>query len=186
MFVLTQMHESREASLYKTGVLTVNAPYLAVTGEVAVSDSIHRLAGRVTISKARMHPQSRLSLFAILLLLISSGNVYGIGLALWYHNADSLRSSEALPDKWGTIAIVLLACSQVLYLIFFFASLFRWFRLYPGNPVQTVSIACGFLLSTTALLTSSFGLGLKRLIGIIIAFTTALLWLISAIGSVAV
>jgi len=38
------------------------------------------------ISNAGMHPQSRLSLFAILLLLISSGNLYGIGLALWYRN----------------------------------------------------------------------------------------------------
>ena len=133
-----------------------------------------------------MHTQSRLSLFAILLLLISSGNLYGIGLALWYHNTDSLTSSKAFPDKWGTIAIVLLVCSQMLYLIFFFAWLFQWVRFYPGNPVQTVSIACGFLLSTTALLTASFGLGLKRKMGIIIAFTTALLWLISAIGSVAV
>ena len=74
--------------------------------------------------------QSRLSLFAILLLLISSGNLYGIGLALWYHNTDSLTSSRALPDKWGTIAIALLACSQILYLIFFFAWLFQWVRFY--------------------------------------------------------
>ena len=133
-----------------------------------------------------MHPQSRLSLFAILLLLISSGNLYGIGLALWYHNSDSLTSSEALPDKWGTIAIVFLACSQVLSLFLFFAWLFQWVRFYPGNPVQTISIACGFSLSAAALLTAFFGLGLKRLIGIIIDFTTALLWLFSAVGSVAV
>jgi hypothetical protein len=133
-----------------------------------------------------MHPQSRLSLFATLLLLISSGNLYGIGLALWYHNSDSLASSKALPDKWGTMAIVFLACSQVLYLTFFFAWLFQWVRFYPGNPVQTISVVCGFSLSAAALLTASFGIGLKRLIGIIIAFTTALLWLISAVGSVAV
>jgi hypothetical protein len=133
-----------------------------------------------------MHPQSRLSFFAILLLLISLGNLHGIGLALWYHNSDSLKSSEALPDKWGTIAIVFLACSQLLYLVFFFAWLFQWVRFYPGNPVQTTCIYCGFSLSAAALLTASFGLGLKRLMGIIIAFTTALLWLISAVGSVAV
>jgi hypothetical protein len=36
----------------------------------------------VTISHAGMHPESRLSLFAILLLIISFGNLYGIGLAL--------------------------------------------------------------------------------------------------------
>ena len=133
-----------------------------------------------------MHPQSRLSLFAILLLLISLGNLYGIGLGLWYRKSDSLTSGETLPDKWGTMAIVLLTFSQVLYLVFFFAWLFQWVRFYPGNPVQIASIACGFSLSAAALLTASFGLGLKRLMGIIIAFTTALLWLISAVGSVAV
>jgi hypothetical protein len=133
-----------------------------------------------------MHPQSGLSLFAILLLFISSGNLYGIGLALWYRDSDSLTSSETLPDKWGTMAIVFLTCSQVLYLIFFFAWLFRWVRFYPGNTVQTLCIACGFSLSAAALLTASFGLGLRRLMGIIISFTTALLWLISAVGSAAV
>jgi hypothetical protein len=133
-----------------------------------------------------MHPQSRLSLFAVLLLLISSGNLYGIGLALWYRNSDSVMSSETLPDKWGTMAIVFLTCSQVLYLILFFAWLFQWIRFYPGNPVQTLSIRCGFSLSVAALLTASFGLGLKRPLGLIISLTTALLWLISALGSAAV
>jgi hypothetical protein len=133
-----------------------------------------------------MHPQTRLSLFAISLLLISAGNLYGIGLALWYRNSDALTSSDALPDKWGTMAIVFLACSQALYLLFFFAWLFQWVHFYPGNPLQTISIACGFSLSAAALLTASIGLGLKRLMGIIIAITTGLLWLISAVGSVAV
>jgi hypothetical protein len=132
-----------------------------------------------------MHPQSRLSLFGILLLLISLGNLYGIGLALWYHKPDSLTSAETQPDKWGTMAIVFLTCSQVLHLVFFFAWLFQWVRFYPGNPVQTASIACGFSLSAGALFTASFGLGLRRLMGIIIAFTAALLWLISAVGSAA-
>jgi len=133
-----------------------------------------------------MHPHSRFSLFAVLLLIISSGNLYGIGLALWYRNSDSVTSSEALPDKWGTRAIVFLTCSQMLYLIFFFAWLFQWIRFYPGNPVQTFSIACGFSLSAAALLTASFGFGVKRLLGIVISITTALLWLISAVGSAAV
>jgi hypothetical protein len=133
-----------------------------------------------------MHPQSRLSLFALLLLLISSGNLYGIGLALWYHPSDSPKLSETIPDKWGSIAIVFLTCSQVLYLIFFFAWLFQWVHFYPGNPVQTFAIICGVSLSAAALLMASFGLALKRLMGIVIAFTTGLLWFISAVGSVAV
>jgi len=124
-----------------------------------------------------MHPQSRLSLFAILLLLISSGKLYG---SVWHVGTTTptrSRRREHSPDKWGTIAIVLLACSQILYLIFFFTWLFQWVRFYPGNPVQTVSIACGFLLSAAGLLTASFGVGLKRLIGIIIAFTYFGAWL---------
>ena len=133
-----------------------------------------------------MHQQSRVSLFAILLLLISLGNLYGIGLALWSHKSDSLTPAETLPDKWGTTAIVLATCSQMLYLIFFFAWLGQWIRFYPSNPAQTISIACGFSLSTAALITASLGLRLKRLIGVIVAFTTGLLWLISAVGSVAV
>jgi hypothetical protein len=84
------------------------------------------------------------------------------------------------------MAVVFLSCSQVLYLIFLFAWLFRWVRFYPGNRIQTLSIGCGFSLSAVALLTASFGFGLRRLMGIIIAFTTAVLWLISAVGSVAV
>src|SRR5258708_4409458 len=106
----------------------------AETGQVPTSDSTRRLPRRVTISKAGMHPQSRLSLFAILLLLISLGNLYGIGLGLWYRKSDSLTSGETLPDKCGTMAIVLLTCSQALYLVFFFAWLFQWVRFYPGNP----------------------------------------------------
>ncbi len=133
-----------------------------------------------------MHAQSRLSLFAILQMLISLGNVYGIGLALWHRSSDSLTLAEQLPNRWGSIAIVFLACSQVLYLILFSAWLFQWMRFYPGNPVETLSIACGFSLSAAALLTAPFGLGLKRGIGVIVAFTTALLWLISAAASVAI
>jgi hypothetical protein len=127
-----------------------------------------------------MHPQSRFTLFVILLLLLSSGNLYGVGLALWRRNSGS----ELVSDKWGTVAMLILACSQVMYLIFVFAWLFEWVRFFPGNPVQTAVIYCGFSLSAAALVTASCGLGLKRLMGIVVAFTTALLWLVAALGSV--
>jgi hypothetical protein len=132
-----------------------------------------------------MHPQSRFSLFVILLLFLSSSNLYGIGLALWYQSPDLLTPSEANPDKrgWGTVAIMLLAFSQVLYLALVFAWLFQWMRFYPGNPVQTYSVYCGLSLSTAALLTAPLGFGLKRVIGIIVAFSTGLLWLIQAFAS---
>jgi hypothetical protein len=57
------------------------------------------MAGLRYNRKIGMHPQSRLSLLAILLLLISSGNLYGIGLALWYWNSDSLTPSEFAPTN---------------------------------------------------------------------------------------
>jgi hypothetical protein len=128
-----------------------------------------------------MHPQSRFSLFVILLLLISFGNSYGVGLALWRRNSASELSS----DKWGTVAMIILACSQVLYLVFVFAWLFGWVRFFPGNPIQTAVIYCGLSLSAAALLPALLGLGLKRLMGIVVAFTTTLLWLIAAFGSAA-
>jgi hypothetical protein len=133
-----------------------------------------------------MHPQSRFSVFAILLLLLSSANLYGIGLALLSRRSDSLTWLKARPDKvgWGTMAIMLLACSQVLYLAFLFAWLFQWMRFYPGNPAQTFSIRSGLSLSTAALLMAPLGFGLKRVIGIIVAISTGLLWLVAALGSV--
>jgi hypothetical protein len=128
-----------------------------------------------------MHPQSRFSLFAVLLLLICFGNLLGIGVAVWRRDSDS----EAILDKWGTMAMIFLACGQILYLIFIFAWLFEWMRFFPGNPVQTVAIYSGFFLSAVGLVTASCGVGVKRLVGVVVAFTTALLWLTAAIGSAA-
>jgi hypothetical protein len=117
-----------------------------------------------------------------LLLIISFGNLYGLALALWRDASDP----EGVPDKWGTIAIVLLTCSQLLSLIFLLAWFFQWMRFYPGNPVQIASIYCGLALSAASFVMACFGLGLKRLMGIAIAVTTALLWFIAAIGSAAI
>jgi hypothetical protein len=136
---------------------------------------------RVTIT-LNMQPPSRLSLFVILLLLLSSGNLSGVGLALWRRNS----ASQFVPDKWGTMAMLILACSQVLYLIFVLAWVLEWVRFFPGNPIQTAAIYSGFFLSAAALVTASCGVGLMRLMGIIVAFTSALLWLFAAIGSAAV
>jgi hypothetical protein len=129
-----------------------------------------------------MHPQSRLSLFTILLLIISFGNFYGIGVGLWHNKSDS----ETVSDTWGTMAIVFLAFNQMLYLVFVFAWLFQWMRFYPGNPVQGASVCCGFALSVASIVMACCGLGLKRVMGIAIAVTTALLWFMAAIGSAAI
>jgi hypothetical protein len=68
-----------------------------------------------------------------LLLLISSGNLYGIGVALGFPNSVL----KPVFDKWGTMAMLFLACGQILYLIFFFAWLFEWivsFRVTQFKP----------------------------------------------------
>jgi hypothetical protein len=71
-------------------------------------------------------------------------------------------------------------------LISFFAWLLQWMRFYPGNPVQNAVALCGFALSAASLVMAGFAHGLKRLMGITIAFTTTLLWIIEGIASVAV
>jgi hypothetical protein len=124
-----------------------------------------------------MHPQSQFSVFAILLLLVSCGNLYGIGFALWED------AKSAIADKWGSTAIVLVSCSQLLYFILLFAWLFHWMRFFPGNPVEAASIRCGLAFSAVALGAAPFGLGTKRLVGIVVASSTGLLWLIAAFGS---
>jgi hypothetical protein len=137
-----------------------------------------RLPNRVTIYGG-MHPQSRFSLFAILLLLICFGNLWGIGLALLRRDSDS----EAIVDRWGSMAMIFLACGQILYLVFIFAWLFEWMRFFPGNRVQSIAIYSGFFLSAAGLVTASCGVGVKRLVGVVVAFTTAFLWLTAAVGS---
>jgi hypothetical protein len=127
-------------------------------------------------------PQSRFSLFSILLLVLSGANLYGVVLALLRPESRS----KPVPDPWGTASMLMLTCSQVLYLIFVSAWLFKWVHFYPGNPVQMTAIYVGLLLSAAALLTAIAGSGLKRLMGIVVALTSALLWLITLIGSVTI
>jgi hypothetical protein len=59
-------------------------------------------------------------------------------------------------------------------------------RFYPGNPIQNAIGLCGFVLSAASLVMACFAHGLKRLMGITIAFTTTLLWIIEGVASVAV
>jgi len=149
---------------------------------VIVYKSQRRIAERRYDLDTGMHPESRLSLFTILLLIISFGNLCGIGLALWPRNSDS----GSVADKWSTIAMVLLTCGQLINLIFSLAWIFQWMRFYPGNPVQIASIYRGLALSAASFVMACLGQGLKRLMGITIAFSTALLWFFAALGSAVV
>jgi hypothetical protein len=81
--------------------------------------------------------------------------------------------------------LILVACSQLLYLLFALAWLFRWMHFYPGNPIQTAAILCGLSFSIAAACTSSVGRYPYSFITIIVAVVTAGMWLLAALGSAA-
>lgn len=87
---------------------------------------------------------------------------------------------------FGSLALGLVFSSQILYLVFSAAWLFRWTRFYPGNPLQNFAILGGLALSAGAFITAFFGAGLKRVAGILSSMLTVGLWLLSAVASVAV
>ena len=66
--------------------------------------------------------------------------------------------------------------SQILYLAFTVAWLFKWMHFYPSNPIETYSILVGSFLSAGAFVTPLFGTGLKRSAGVLSSVITAGLW----------
>jgi hypothetical protein len=129
-----------------------------------------------------MHPTSRFSLLSSLLLLLSAADLYLIGLAIWYrynHNAEATHANSR------TLDLILVSCSQLLYLVFVLAWLFRWMNFYPGNPIQNGAILCGLSLSIAAVCTAPFRPNSYSFITIIVAVVTAGMWLLAALGSVA-
>jgi hypothetical protein len=133
-----------------------------------------------------MGKDTHLSLMTTLLLLISFGNLCSCLVAL-VHSPD--ENASALPLKstsWSAIALALASGSQLLYLAFSAAWLFRWIRFYPGNTVESLAILAGLTLSAGAFVIALFGGGLKRWAGVFGSAITALLWLLSAVASVAV
>jgi hypothetical protein len=126
----------------------------------------------------------------VVLLLLSFSNLCLIVLAVLYRVDENPLSSWEPSAKYrstfGYLSIALAAGSQLLYLGFSAAWLFRWMNFYPGNPIETFAIRLGLLLSCGAVVAAPFGIGIKRCAGLFVAFTTTGLWLLSAIASVSI
>jgi hypothetical protein len=133
-----------------------------------------------------MHQTSRFSFFSSLLLLLSVADLYLVGLAVWYRYTESTIPPEAAHAKPRTLDLILVSCSQLLYLLFVLAWLFRWMNFYPGNPIQNGAILCGLSFSVAAACTAPFGPNSYSFITIVVAVVTAGMWLLAAIGSAAV
>ena len=122
------------------------------------------------------------------LLLISFANLCLLALPTLYRISQPARPPEQLP-RWTTwsdsLALGLAFSSQILYLVFFAAGMFRWIHFYPGNPMQDFVMLGGLALSAGAFVTAT-GTGLKRWATVLSSVITAGLWLLSAVASVAV
>ncbi len=125
----------------------------------------------------------------LVLLLISFANLCLVALAVLYRTRKPAPRSEQLPrtTTWlGSLGLGLAFTSQVLYLAFTAAWLFRWTHFYPGNPIQDFAIMGGLALSAAAFVTALLGTGPKRRAGVLSSVITVGLWLLSAVASVAV
>jgi hypothetical protein len=136
-----------------------------------------------------MGKDTQLSNGTLALLLISFSNLCLIALPVLYHRSQPEILSEQLPrgaSGFGSLSLGLGFSSQILYLVFSAAWLFRWIHFYPGNPIQNITIMGGLALSVGAFVTALLGVGIKRYAGALSSVITAGLWLLSAVASVAV
>jgi hypothetical protein len=123
------------------------------------------------------------------LLLISFANLCLLALPALYRICQPAPPSEQLPrgtTGFGSLALGLAFSSQILFLAYVAAGLFRWTKFYPGNPIQTFAILGGLALSAGAFVTALFGTGPKRWAGALSSAITGGLWLLSAVASVAI
>src|ERR1700730_8378949 len=110
----------------------------------------------------------------LVLFLVSFANLWLIATAVFYRGSQPAPPSEQPPREtpWlGTLALGLAFSSQILYLAFSAAWLFRRAQFYPRNPMQSFVILGGLALSAGALVTSLFGTGLKRYAGVLSSVT---------------
>ena len=159
----------------------INAASTTVRGNLPYPEEIG-----ITISRSDMHHTPSLSLLSLLLLLISAANLYLIGFAAWSWRSESSTPPKTIRDELRALGLILLSCSQLLYLVLVFVWWFRWMRFYPGNPIENIAILGGLLLSVAGLCTTPFGPASQRFITIVVAVTTAGMWLLAAVASVAV
>jgi hypothetical protein len=130
-----------------------------------------------------------MSILTFLLLALSLANLGLVVVALVRPDGKRNELSPTTlqrPDFSGVVALSLGSLSQLSYLFLLFAWQLHWMRFYPSNPIQTFFLAAGILLSIIAFLAGCAASGLRRLAAIIVAVTTAFLWLLAAIASASI
>jgi hypothetical protein len=124
-----------------------------------------------------------LSAPTVAVLLISCVNLGLVAFAAAYRDESESDASGAADRKRGGLSLVLVTTSQLVYLLFVAAWLFRWMRFYSGNPVENCAILSGLLLSVAAAVTAVRGAGLRLCASLFVSATTTGLWLLAAIAS---
>lgn len=120
-------------------------------------------------------------------LLLLTANIGLVTVAFLYGGSEpSVEHPSRKGTTFGTGALALASGSQILFLAYALAGRFGWVRFYPGNPIQTYTILAGVILSAAAFVAGLFGTGLKRWAGLLVAVTTAGLWFLAAVASVAI
>ena len=125
----------------------------------------------------------------VVLLLVCCINLGLLAFAAYREDEAEASSSETPTNDRrtaGRLSLVLASASQMLYVVFVALWWFKLMKFYPGRPIQTIGILSGLLLSGGALVIGMFGTGLRRTAIAFVGFTTGLLWLLSAVASVAV
>jgi|GraSoi2013_100cm_1033763.scaffolds.fasta_scaffold53165_1 hypothetical protein len=136
-----------------------------------------------------MNRYSHIAPGTVVLLLVCCVNLCLLALAIyWEDEAEGSSSETPTNDRRtaGRLSLVLASASQMLYVVFGALWWFELMKFYPGRPIETIGILSGLLLSGGALVIGMFGTGLRRTAVAFVGFTTGLLWLLSAVASVAV
>ena len=122
----------------------------------------------------------------VFVLLISGTNLYCLAYALFLNEQGSAAFQlTRIKLKWAArMSIILTFLSQTLYLVFLAAWLFHWVCFYPGAPVYRV-VPTGFALSFFGLVAALLGTSPKNWVSFMVSLTTASLWIIAGVVSVA-
>jgi len=129
----------------------------------------------------------QISIATAVVLLISGTNLCYLAYALF--PSEQVAPDLQLPRirlKWAApLSIVLAFLSQALYLLTLAAWVFHWARFYPGAPINR-TIPIGLAISFFGLVSATLGTGERRWVSFMVSITTAFLWILAAVASVAV
>jgi hypothetical protein len=130
---------------------------------------------------------TRISSGGVFLLFLCGTNLLLMALAVFYRRNHDLAAATVPSPPTGSHAwgIALASASQVLYVGLALSWAFRGNHFYPGNPYITPAVLVGLLLSASAAACAFFENGYVRFAVLFVAVTSAGLWLLSALASVA-